>query len=131
MRTNERSERPSGPFKMRLSRLETGPQSLATFIHLYRLLRSLSSQHSALVRSLHSLPRFTGSLTHFAHFLMGQLKSMNLCSRCNRDSRALSRFLSSVETRPMMFLYLVAKPTILMFSLAFIKKLIKVLLAEY
>ena len=29
VRANKRSERPSGPFKMRLSRVETGPKSIS------------------------------------------------------------------------------------------------------
>ena len=32
------------------------------------------------------------SLTHFAHSLMGQLKFLNMCSRCYRVSREQMRF---------------------------------------
>ena len=36
---------------------------------------------SAALRSLHSLAPFLGSLTHFTHSLVGQLKFINICSR--------------------------------------------------
>merc|ERR1719334_1293785 len=60
--------------------------------------RSLRSS----ARSAHSLcsAPFTGSLTHFAHSLVGQLKFVNLCSRCYRVSREQTRFWRSLETRP-------------------------------
>ena len=60
-------------------------------------------------RSAHSLCKpplirllapFTGSLTHFAHSLVGQLKFLNMCSRCYRVSRVQTCYLSSLETRP-------------------------------
>ena len=46
------------------------------------------------------LAPFTGSLTHFAHSLMGQLKFLNMCSRCYRISREQTRFWRLLETRP-------------------------------
>ena len=49
---------------------------------------------------LRSLAPFTGSLTHFAHSLMGQLKFLNMCSHCKRVSQEQTRFWSSLETRP-------------------------------
>ena len=55
---------------------------------------------SASLRSLCSLAPFTGSLTHFAHSLVGRLKFMNLWSRWSRVSREQTRFLSSLDTRP-------------------------------
>ena len=65
------------------SRFERATRSLATFVRSQRSLRSLASQRSASLRSLRSLALFTGSLTHFAHSLVGRLKFMNLCSRWN------------------------------------------------
>ena len=56
-------------------------------------------QRSASLRLLHLLAPFTGSLTHFAHSLVGQLKFVNMCSRWKRVSWEQSRFLSSVEKR--------------------------------
>ena len=64
----------------RQSRFEQATRSLTPFVRSHRSLRSLAPQRSA---SLRSLAPFTGSLTHFAHSLMGQLKYMNLCSRWN------------------------------------------------
>jgi len=52
------------------------------------------------VRSFASLALFTGSLTHFAHSLVGQYKFKNMCSRWKRVSWEQSRFLLSVETHP-------------------------------
>ena len=43
-------------------------------------LRLLRSACFASLASLCSLALFTGSLTHFAHSLVGQLKFMNMCS---------------------------------------------------
>ena len=54
------------------SRFERATRSLATFVRSHR---SLAPQRSASLRSLHLLAPFTGSLTHFAHSLVGQLKS--------------------------------------------------------
>ena len=67
-------------------------------------LRSLAPQRSAPLRSLRSLAPFTGSLTHFAHSLVGQLKILNMCSRYYRVSREGTRFWSSLETRPISYL---------------------------
>jgi len=65
---------------------------------LGRSLRSFAqTAHSA--HSLCSAP-FTGSLTHFAHSLVGQLKFMNLCSCWNRVQHVETWFLSSLETHP-------------------------------
>ena len=44
--------------------------------------RSFALQRSASLRSICSLTPFTGSLTHFAHSLMRQLKFLNMCSCC-------------------------------------------------
>ena len=79
------------------SRFERATRLLATFVRSHR---SLTPQRSASLRSLRSLAPFTGSLTHFAHSLVGQLKFMNMCSCWNRVQREQSRFLSSLETRP-------------------------------
>ena len=59
---------------------------------------------------LRSLAPFTGSLTHFAHSLMGQLKFLNMCSRCKCVLQEQTRFWSSLETRKLgsLFCYLVA-----------------------
>jgi len=43
---------------------------------------------------------FTGSITHFTHSLVGQLKFLNMCSHCYRVSREQTRFWRSLETRP-------------------------------
>ena len=50
---------------------------------------------------LRSLAPFTGSLTHFAHSLMGQLKFLNMCSHCKRVSQEQTHFWSSLEIRHM------------------------------
>ena len=84
----------------RQTRFERATRSLATFVRSHRSLRSLTPQRSASLRSLRSLASFTGSLTHFAHSLMGQLKFLNTCSHCYRVSREQTRFSSSLETRP-------------------------------
>ena len=41
-----------------------------------------------------------GSLTHFAHNLVGQLKFLNMCSHCYHVSQKQTRFWRSLETRP-------------------------------
>ena len=84
----------------RQPRFERATRSLATFVRSHRSLRSLATQRSASLRSLRSLAPFTGSLTHFAHSLVGQLKFLNMCSRCYRVSRVQTRVSSSLETRP-------------------------------
>ena len=84
----------------RQSRFERATRSLATFVRSHRSLRSLAPQRSASLRSLRSLAPFTGSLTHFAHSLVGQLKFLDMCSRCYRVPREKTRFSSSLETRP-------------------------------
>ena len=67
---------------------------------LGRSLRSFA--HSA--HSLRSAPQCyapcTGSLIHFAHSLVGQLKFLNMCSHCYCVPREQTRFSSSLETRP-------------------------------
>ena len=92
-----------GVSSQRRSRFERATRSLATFVPSHRSLRSLRSlapQRSASLRSLRSLAPFTGSLTHFAHSLVGQLKFLNMCSHCYRVSREQTRFWRSLETRP-------------------------------
>ena len=54
----------------------------------------------AVLRLLCLLAPFTGSLTHFAHSLVGQLKFSNMCSHRYRVSQEQTRFWSSLETRP-------------------------------
>ena len=88
-----------GVSSQRRSRFERATRSLATFVRSHRSLRSLAPQRSASLRSLRSLAPFTGSLTHFAHSLVGQLKFLNMCSHCYRVSRVQTRCLSSLETR--------------------------------
>ena len=89
-----------GVSSQRRSRFERATRSLATFVRSHRSLRSLAPQRSASLRSLRSLAPFTGSLTHFAHSLVGQLKFLNMCSRCYRVSREQTRFWRSLETSP-------------------------------
>ena len=89
-----------GVSSQRRSRFERATRSLATFVRSHRSLRSLAPQRSASLRSLRSLALFTGSLTHFAHSLVGQLKFLNMCSHCYRVSREQTRFWRSLETRP-------------------------------
>ena len=84
-----------GVSNQRRSRYERATRSLAAFVCSHRSLRSLAS-----LRSLHSLAPFTGSLTHFAHSLVGRLKFLNMCSRCYRVSWEQTRFWRSLETRP-------------------------------
>ena len=62
-----------GAFLVRQPRFERATRSLATFVRLLRSFRSLAPQRSASLRWLCSLAPFTGSLTHFAHSLVGQL----------------------------------------------------------
>ena len=50
-------------------------------------------------RSLRSFTR-TAHSAHFAHSLVGQLKFLNMCSRCYRVPREQTRFGRSLETRP-------------------------------
>ena len=83
------------------SRFEPATRSLATFVRSHRSLRSLAPQRSASLRSLRLLAPFTGSLTHFAHSLVGRLKFLNMCSRCDRVSQKQTRFWRSLETRPL------------------------------
>ena len=89
-----------GAFLVRQPRFERATRSLATFVRLLRSLRSLAPQRAASLRSLCSLAPFTGSLTHFAHPIVVQLKFMNICSHCDRVSQEQTRFWSSLETRP-------------------------------
>ena len=89
-----------GVSSQRRSRFERATRSLATFVRSHRSLRSLALQRSASLCSLRSLAPFTGSLTHFAHSLVGQLKILNMCSYCYRVSREQTRFWRSLETRP-------------------------------
>ena len=85
-----------GVSSQRRSHFERATRSLATFVRSHRSLRSLALQRFA---SLRSLTPFTGSLTHFAHSLVGQLKFLNMCSHCYRVSREQTRFWSTLETR--------------------------------
>ena len=80
-----------GVSSQRRSRFERATWLLATFVRSHRSLHSLAPQRYA---------PFTGSLTHFAHSLVGQLKIVNMCSRCYRVSWVQTRCLSSLETRP-------------------------------
>ena len=89
-----------GVSSQRQPRFERATRSLATFVRSHRSLRSLAPQRSALLRSLRSLTPFTGSLTHFAHSLVGQLKFLNMCSHCYCVSQEETRFWRSLETRP-------------------------------
>ena len=94
-----------GVFSQRRSRLERATRSLAKFVRSHCSHRSLTPQCSTVLRSLCSLAPFTGSLTHFAHSLVGQLKFLNMCSHCYRVSREQTRFWRSLETRPKCHLY--------------------------
>ena len=94
-----------GVSSQRRSRFERATRSLATFVRLHRSLRSLAPQRFASLCSLRSLAPFTGSLTHFAHSLVGPLKFLIMCSRCDRVSQEQTRFWSSLETRPTSFSY--------------------------
>ena len=75
-----------------------------------RYVRSLAPL-TPLTRSapLRSLAPFIGSLTHFAHSLVGQLKFLNMCSHCYRVSREQTRFWRSLETRPYLLLQIESK----------------------
>ena len=80
------------------NRIFNGPlgRLLRSFVrtaHSAHLLRS-APQRSAALPSLYLL-------IHFAHTLVRQLKFMNMCSRYDRVSREETRFLFSLETRPM------------------------------
>ena len=79
-------------------------RSLATFVRSLAPLTPLTRYTAlrfAVLRSLCLLAPFTGSLTHFAHSLVGQLKFLNMCSRCKRVSKEQTRFWRSLETRPL------------------------------
>merc|ERR1712074_411491 len=89
-----------GVSSQRRSRFERATRSLVTFVRSHRSLRSLAPQRSASLCLLCSLTPFTGSLTHFAHSLVGRLKFLNMCSCCYRVSREQTRFWRSLETRP-------------------------------
>ena len=94
-RTSMTSKLTKGAFLVRDNRVLNGP--------LGRLLRSFArTAHSAHSLSIAPLcyALFTGSLTHFAHSLVGWLKFLNMCSYCKRVSRDQSRFSSSLGTRP-------------------------------
>ena len=58
-------------------------RSLRLFAHTsdrsFGTLHSLASQHSASLCLLRLFAQFMASLTQFAHFLLGWLKSMNIC----------------------------------------------------
>ena len=73
-----------------------------------RTAHSTHSLLSAALRSLCSLTLFIGSLSHFAHFLMGRLEFINMSSRCKRVQWVQTHFWSSLETRPNEFLYYAA-----------------------
>ena len=106
VRENEKE----GVSSQRRSRFEKATRSLATFVRSLRsFARTTHSAHSlcsAPLRyapstvSLTPLTPFTGSLTHFAHSLVGQLKFLNMFSRCYRVSREQTHFWRSLETRP-------------------------------
>ena len=65
-----------------------------------KLTHSLALQRSASLHSLRLFAPFTGSLTCFAHPLMGQWKFLSMCSGCYCMSRVHKRFSFSLETRP-------------------------------
>ena len=89
-----------GVSSQRWSRFRRATLSLATFICSHPSLRPLALQRSTLLCSLRSLALFKGSLIHFIHSLVGQLKFLNICSHCYRVSREQTRFWRSLETRP-------------------------------
>ena len=66
---------------------------------LYRA--SLCYTRFSLVHSLFSLALFKGSLTHFAHTLVGQWKIMNMRTRCKRVWREQTRFLCVSRNTPL------------------------------
>ena len=95
---NGDTETSKGGFLVRDNRVLNGPLSrlLRSFTRTAHSTHSLRSapQRSAALRSA-----LLNSLAHFAHFLTGQWKFMNMCSRCERVSEEQTRFLSSLETR--------------------------------
>ena len=66
---------------------------------LHSFARTAHSAHSLRSTPLCYTP-FTGSLTHFAHSFVGQLKFLNMCSCCDRVSQEGTCFWRSLETRP-------------------------------
>jgi len=99
-----------GAFLVKDDRVLKGPlgRSLRSFACTAHSAHSLCSAPLCYARfatlaslwTLCSLALFTGSLTHFAHSLMGQLEFLNMCSHCYRVSREQTRFWRSLETRP-------------------------------
>ena len=91
-----------GHFRLETIAFSTG-HSVACCVHalamLTPLIRSAVHRFATLACLLCSLAPFTGSLTHFAHSLMGQLKFLNMCSHCRRVSQEQTRF-CLLETRP-------------------------------
>ena len=82
------------------------------FVRSHRSHRSLTLLRSALLRSLRLLSPFTSLLTHFAHFLVGRMKFLNMCSHCYRVSREQTRFWRSLDPRPLtrsVFVFIHAK----------------------
>ena len=83
-----------GVFLVKDNRVLKGPlgRSLRSFA------RTAHSTHSLRSTPLRYAP-FTGSLTHFAHSLVRQLKFLNMCSCFDRVAREQTRFWRSLETR--------------------------------
>ena len=67
--------------------------SVARYVHSLAPLTLLTR-----AAALRSLAPFTGSLTHFAHSLVGQLKILNMCSRCKRVSQEQTFFIFTRNT---------------------------------
>ena len=68
-------------------------RSLCSFARTAHSAHSLRSAPLCYARSVHGL-------THFAPSLVGQLKFLNVCSRCKRVQWEQTRFSSSPETHP-------------------------------
>ena len=91
-----------GVFLVRHNRVLNMPlgRLLCSFAHTAHSAYLLHSAPLRYARFACLLALFTGSLTHFAHSLVGQLKFLNMCSRCYRVLWVQTRFSSSLETRP-------------------------------
>ena len=91
-------------FLVKDDRVLRAARSLATFVSSHHSLCSLAPQRSDSLCLLRLLApfAFTGSLTHFAHSLVGQLKFFKMCSHCYRVSREQTPFWRSLETRPLL-----------------------------
>ena len=85
-----------GPVSIRDDWILNGPLGRSPRLFVPPL--TLFTRSAALYHT--TLAPFMGSLFHFAHFLVGRLKVMNICSRCSQDLRKGSRLSSSPGTRP-------------------------------